>query len=148
AHPDKQFVLHHIGEKSPDLDDFGGHAVIQHGPMPYEDTITMMKSCTIGLLLTGESLLEYNTKVFDYIGCDLDVFIITQGTKEAGCIHGLTKRISQRTFWAKATEQEIHMVFDRYRRNPEFVQERSNFSRRAGFVQLKRILSEQPPGLK
>lgn len=136
--PQKQFILHHIGEENDDLISLNSPFVLQHGVKSYPETIQIMKTCSVGLLLTSGELLEYNTKIFDYIGCHLDIFIITDGIIETGCIHDLTKQLGRIVFWS--TAQNISSLFDAYTPIQNDRIERNAYSRKAGFQKLLRLM--------
>lgn len=143
--PAKQFVFHHIGETNPSLEAVNSDSVIQHGEKTYAETIAIMKGCAVGFLKTSGKFLEYNTKVFDYIGCDLDVFIVTEGEIETGCIQGLTRRLGDKIFWTKAQVPDINILFARYSPSNEPFENKRSFSRSSGFDRLKQLIDVTTP---
>jgi hypothetical protein len=139
-HKDKQFVFHHIGDINIDLQSLNSQYILQHGPKSYSETVEIMKSCSLGFLLTSGQFLEYNTKVFDYIGCDLDILILTEGEVESGCINGLTKKLGDRVFWSKVIKNDIFQFFQKYNSSNRGFFEKKEFTRKAGFLKLKKVL--------
>lgn len=140
-HPNKQYVFHHVGEKNKDLESLQSEFILQYGIRTYPETISILKQGSVGFLLTRGEFLEYNTKIFDYIGCALDIFVVTEGQIETGCINGLTSTLGKRIFWS--TVKDINRLFGNYKSsNINDAINRVDYSRAAGFQKLKKILNE------
>lgn len=145
--PKKQFVIHHIGEINQDVASLNTDFFLQYGTKTYAETIRIIKTCSVGLLLTSGELLEYNTKIFDYVGCDLDIFVVTAGEIETGCIHGLTKQLDETVFWS--TLKDVDQLFDKYIPARKNVVDKNKFSRKEGFRKLNNVMDtlKQPSQL-
>lgn len=148
AHSEKQYIFHHLGQEISELSDMRSDFIVQHGQKSYSETIEIMKKCSVGFLLTRGGLLEYNTKIFDYIGCHLDTLIVTFGQKESGCIHGLTQRLGESVFWSTVSLKDIHNFFRQYVPGKPGKFAREDYSRRAGFRKLTEILNSSDDGIE
>ncbi len=81
-----------------------------------------------GIVRTGGEATVATTKVFDYLGCDLDVIIVTDGRTHDGALHDLTKDLPG-VHWVTSRPDDLSQFFADY--VPARVQraERSHFSR-------------------
>lgn len=101
------FEFHHIGKKSELLNNYKGFSnIIQHGYHTYGETLNIINSCEIGLILTDGSPQISTTKIFDYIGLEKPILIIADGKLETGNIHLITKDYPM-VFWCKNTLEDI-----------------------------------------
>ncbi len=89
-----------------------------------------MLKCDAGILRLGGESTTGTTKVFDYIGCDLDIIIITDGKVESGAVHDLTKDL-EGVFWVKNNSSEINKFLASYIPTRNKRKDRNNFSRRS-----------------
>lgn len=138
----KPWCFHHIGSPSDFLVPFRGRAnVIEHGEQPYSETIKIMKACHLGLLVTSGEPMESTTKIYDYIGCNLDVLVVTSGEPRTGSIQKILATISSKAHWVKNEEQDIHHLLKNYKAGSNSIPNRNEFSRRHGFEILKDLLT-------
>jgi hypothetical protein len=114
---------------------------VQHGEKSYRETISIMKKCTTGLIITSGDAMESTTKIYDYIGCNLDIAVVTNGTPETGSINDITSRLAGKTSWVKNMPAAIDTFFDSYKVNEIDLEQRDHFSRQWGFKQLKALLN-------
>ncbi|PKM19386.1 MAG: hypothetical protein CVV11_07050 [Gammaproteobacteria bacterium HGW-Gammaproteobacteria-15] len=104
------FNLLHIGKTIEGLDSQEG--ITCKGLLPYSDAVGYAKGADIGLILTSGKAFESTTKVFDYIGLELPILIITNGEVQTGNIHEVTKDYPM-VWWAKNNEQSIINVLNK-----------------------------------
>lgn len=74
--------------------------------MSYENVISYIYSSDVGLILTGGKPFETPTKLFDYIGCNKPVLIVTENSKYTGEINEITKDLNN-VAWASNDENSI-----------------------------------------
>lgn len=136
----KDTLLHHLGN---DSEEMNGKKVIKYGMLPYEEMAGLLKSAQIGLILTSGDPFESTTKVYDYIGAGLPVWIITGGQLYTGGIAEATK--GHTVFWSlnnvtsiSETLKDITSVFEAG--NLKAAEGDVTHSRRAGLEKLIRIL--------
>jgi glycosyltransferase involved in cell wall biosynthesis len=142
AQKNGRFIMHHVGSPSPFLKPFEGSPfIVQHGEKSYRETISIMKKCTTGLIITSGDAMESTTKIYDYIGCNLDIAVVTNGVPETGSINDVTSKVRNKTSWVKNNPESIDNFFDKYKINEESLQHRDQFSRQWGFKQLKALFS-------
>lgn len=89
----------------------------------------------------GEATVE-TTKVFDYVGCDLDVIIVTDGQVQSGALHELTKDLSG-VFWVRNEPTALETFFAHYEPSSVSRPERERFSRRFQASRLLDLILEE-----
>lgn len=137
----KKFVLHHIGSPSEFLQESrGSDAIHEHGEKTYKQTLEIMKKCTIGLIITSGEPMESTTKIYDYIGCELDIVVITNGVVRTGSIHGITSNVEEKVAWVSNTEEEILHFLESYTDKALPIKNKGKFSRQQGHKMLMNIL--------
>lgn len=141
------FDILHVGKPLEGLDNQKG--VTCTGLVSYSDAIGYAKGADIGLILASGKAFESTTKVFDYIGLELPILIITNGEVQTGNIHEVTKDYPA-VWWASNNEQSIIdalkeiMIFKLNFKTNDFSKEK--FSRKHGlgalanFIYLKKTL--------
>ena len=72
-----------------------------------------MLNCDAGILRLGGEGTTGTTKIFDYIGCDLDIIIITDGKLESGAVHDLTKDL-EGIFWVNNSPRALKQFLTTY----------------------------------
>lgn len=86
--------------------------------------------CDAGIVRVGGEATTATTKIFDYIGTDLDIIIVTDGAPRSGAIHQMTDGLSG-VFWVQNDPDELSEFFDSYKPSKTPRPERESFSRRA-----------------
>jgi hypothetical protein len=110
------------------------------GPVDYKEAVKRIASADTGVILTGGEPFESTTKVFDYIGLEKNVLIITNGKLKTGNLHEITKEYPN-VFWVNNNEKSIGKILDEIIENkPKPYPEKERFSRRAGLIKLVDIL--------
>jgi glycosyltransferase involved in cell wall biosynthesis len=139
----QKFILHHIGSPSEFLAPFKGSiCILEHGEKNYKETMEIIKKCDVGLIVTKGDPMESTTKIYDYIGCDLDIIVITNGTIKTGSINGITSKVAGKTFWLKNNQEGILEFLKSYSNNGKSIPNRAEFSRQHGYTLLKDILQK------
>ena len=98
------FNILHIGRKLEGLELKDG--VTCTGLIPYTDAVSYAKGADIGLILASGMEFESTTKIFDYIGLELPILIITNGKVKTGNIHSVTQDYPK-VWWAENTASSI-----------------------------------------
>ena len=88
-----------------------------------------MLNCDAGILRLGGEGTTGTTKIFDYIGCDLDIIVITDGKLESGAVHDLTKDL-EGIYWVKNNPRALKQFLETYSPTRSKREKRNNFSRR------------------
>ena len=132
--------LVHIGKEDKSVSEYPNTLAV--GLVPYIEAQGYAKACDVGVVLASGKKFESTTKIFDYIGLNLPILIITKGQKETGNIHGLTKDYPM-VWWATDNFEDIERVIKDILKalgqpNVEF--DASEFSRQAGLRKLISIL--------
>lgn len=133
------YTFHHIGDPFEQI--IGQKNVISHGFVSYEKNLTLINTFDITLIFTSGHPFESTTKVFDYIGLNKIILIITDGELQAGALADITKDYPY-VFWAHNTVQNIKEALlaikkvESTERGSNFTSE--SYSRRSG---LKSLLS-------
>lgn len=99
--------FHQFGKDSPYFDPYRDTPFfVNHGLMPYNELIKKLQGADICLLITEGKSFESTTKVFDYIGLNKKVLIITNGQKETGNLNHLTAHYPN-VAWANNNPEDI-----------------------------------------
>lgn len=107
----------------------------------YSEVLSAIHSCNAGLVLTnGESFVS-TTKIFDYIGLEKQILIVTNGEKKTGNLHEITKD-NPNVFWSSNDKLEIGKTLDTMVQTPYMPFETTPYSRGSQFKKLLRILSK------
>ncbi len=92
------------------------------------ELIKEMFDCDAGILRLGGEATTGTTKIFDYIACDLDIIIITDGKLKEGAVHDLTDGL-EGIFWIKNNPDALQSFMNSYEPTRSRRRERDNFSR-------------------
>jgi len=134
----------HIGKPLESLDSQKG--VTSTGLVSYSDAVGYAKGADIGLILASGMAFESTTKIFDYIGLELPILIITNGEVQTGNIHEVTRGYNM-VWWAANNEHSILdalkeiMIFKVNCRSSDFSKEK--FSRSHGLSALAKIIDSK-----
>ncbi len=102
-----------------------------------------MLNCDAGILRLGGEGTTGTTKIFDYIGCDLDIIIITDGKLESGAVHDLTKDL-EGIYWVKNSPRALKQFLKTYSPTRSKRKKRDTYSRRhQASILLDLILKSQ-----
>lgn len=132
------FNLLHVGRKTSEIMSSQCNKVKSTGLISYEEAIAYTKGCDVGVLLATGTLFESSSKVFDYIGMDLPILIITNGEIKVGNVHELTKR-HPLVWWCKNNTQDIVGALKKIEDSSLESNTdcgRSSHSRKAGLIKL------------
>ena len=131
----------YVGSDSSTIDEFNN--VTNHGAKDYQSTIEIINSCDIGLIFTGGKPFESTTKIFDYIGLEKAILIITNGKVRTGNLHNITSNYPK-IYWAENNESAIVSVLEQIKGDKLQVdyQEKHKYSRREGLKKLIEIIQD------
>ncbi len=108
--------------------------------VPYNDVLKSISRAEIGLVLTGGDPFVSTTKIFDYIGLNKKVIIITNGKLNSGSLGEISKR-NPNIYWSSNNEKNISEVLQKATESP-FVNIRTHeFSRGHEFEKLIALIS-------
>ncbi|HEY5889765.1 MAG TPA: FkbM family methyltransferase, partial [Acidimicrobiia bacterium] len=137
ALPPGGMILEHYGR------DYSHSNAIKYHPngraiglLPYEAMVAEMANADAGLVLTtGESSTQ-TTKIFDYIACDLDIIVVTNGDLRTGNLHETTNGL-EGVFWVRNDPNDLRTFFASYVPTESKRKQRKEFSRK---VQTERLV--------
>lgn len=107
--------------------------------VPYNNVLQAISRAEFGLVLTGGDPFVSTTKIFDYIGLEKKVLIITQGELNSGNLGEISKR-NPNIYWSKNNESEIAEILRLASQKPYVPIETAEFSRGYQFLKLKNLL--------
>ncbi|PCH93472.1 MAG: hypothetical protein COB85_06990 [Bacteroidetes bacterium] len=140
----EKFAFEYAGSSENELGEFNSKSNITiNGRLPYTDVIRMVNNGDVGLIFTGGKSFESTTKIYDYIGLEKSILIITEGPKFTGELHEITRNY-QSIYWSNNTESDINQVLDRMLEvNLTFSNPlREEHSRKAGLMKLIGIIQK------
>lgn len=95
----------------------------------------ILLGCDAGIIRVGGEATTATTKVFDYIGADLDIIVITDGAPRSGALHQMTEGLDG-VHWVRNDPEELAEFFADYTPRKAPRPERDGFSRRAQTLNL------------
>ena len=99
--------------------------------------------CQAGIIRLGiGDHMADTTKIFDYIGCDLDIIVITDGKVEDGAIHELTQGLDG-IYWVKNKLKTIQQFLNSYKPSQKVRSERETFSRKYQTLKLLELIADK-----
>lgn len=132
----------HVGRPLESLEK--SSAVSCTGLLSYSEAVNYARGADIGLILASGKAFESTTKIFDYIGLELPILIITNGTVKTGNIHSVTKDYPK-VWWAENNVSSIESCLSEMLcENLEFSSfhfEKEKFSRKHGLSKLASHIS-------
>ena len=134
------FSFAYVGAEDSSVGEFDNFT--NHGPSNYSSTIEIINSSDIGLIFTGGKPFESTTKVFDYIGLEKPILIITNGALRTGNLHRITSNYPK-VFWAENDDNAIIAVLKQIKEDDLQLEykEKGSFSRREGLKQLIAVIN-------
>ncbi len=104
--------FYHIGGASSFLNEFRNNKnVFEYGVKSYKETIDIINTMNIGLVFTSGLEFESTSKIFDYIGLEKAILIITKGKIKTGRLHQITKDYPK-VFWTIDNQEAIKITLD------------------------------------
>ena len=88
-------------------------AISSMSVLDLSELIKEMFDCDAGILRLGGEATTGTTKIFDYIACDLDIIIITDGKLKEGAVHDLTDGL-EGIFWIKNNPDALQSFINSY----------------------------------
>ena len=112
--------------------------------LPYDKAINQVAMSNTGIIFTGGQPFQSTTKVFDYMGLNKNILIITEGKIRSGNIYEITKDYPY-VFWAQNNSKSISEAIDKtlavkYRNTFEM---REKYSRKEGLKKLIKIIKNE-----
>jgi hypothetical protein len=130
ALPTDQYEFQHFGRDYSASQATKSHPVsTARGIVSYRDLIRELKSVDAGIIMTSGESSTQTTKLFDYLACDLDVIIVTQGVVKTGDLHEITRELAG-IYWVEDKPSELRRFFATYQPSRATRPERLRYSRR------------------
>ncbi len=109
--------------------------------MPYEKALERVLLADTGIIFTGGKPFESTTKVFDYIGLEKNILIITNGVVRTGVLNDITENYPN-VFWTVNNRDMILETLLKIKETPALVRyvEKEKYSRREGLKKLIKLL--------
>lgn len=120
-------------------------ALERYGLMTYEEVIGYCQNMQAGIIFTSGAAFEQTTKIFDYIACDIDIIIVTDGEVKTGELHNLTKDLAG-TYWVQNNPSDIKKFLKSYRPQRRKRETRELYSRLGQTKKLYDIIVEPHVG--
>lgn len=117
--------------------------IINYGQLEYFESLELMNNNEVGIIFTGGKEFESTTKIFEYIGCDKLILIITDGDVRTGNLNEITKDL-EGVFWCRNRIEDIKNSI-KYLINNKCALNRKNrdkYSRKFGTIKLLQLFSE------
>ena len=110
--------------------------------VPYPEAALRIAADDIGIIFTGGKPFESTTKIFDYIGLEKTILVVTEGEPCTGTIQEISKDYPN-IFWCRNDEGSIQNALDEiYDFVPKPYPEKVKFSRKEGLKKLIGLLHE------
>lgn len=121
----------------------GDSFIIEKGITDYTEIADALVQSDIGVLMTEGIGQNSPTKIFDYIGAELPILIITSGEPYSGNVHSITKDYPL-VIWSKNNKNDIKDALRELDRADLKIifKDRMNYSRRIGLNSLIKILEK------
>ncbi len=130
AVPRERGRLVHFGRDYSDSKAVSSHPTgVSGGLLAYENLVVELARSDAGLIMTSGESSTQTSKLFDYIACDLDIIIVTDGEVRTGNLHEITKNLD-RIFWVRNNPEDLGRFFDDYAPDKVDRPQRMEFSRR------------------
>ncbi|MCP4325914.1 MAG: glycosyltransferase family 4 protein [Alteromonadales bacterium] len=140
-----KFNVLHIGKLDPTLEN--DTRINCTGLISYTDAIGYAKAADVGIIIASGKKFESTTKIFDYIGMNLPILIITNGEPKIGNVQEVVKDYPL-VWWAENKPESIEKVLIEISNNlnKENVIEfdSSSFSRATGLRKLVNLIKSFP----
>lgn len=136
------FEFKHVGELLPKLQlYYQSDNMEMTGLVSYEDAVKKIQASDIGVIFTKGDSFESTTKVFDYIGLEKPILIISDNPNNKGNL-GEILQDYPKVFWVKNDQENIEYFLKSIKKeNLEVTySNRENFSRKHGAEQLEYII--------
>ncbi|REK18407.1 MAG: hypothetical protein DWQ40_08565 [Actinobacteria bacterium] len=112
-----------------------------HGLMPYVEMVKSIRGADAGIVMTSGESSTQTTKLFDYIACDLDIIIVTDGEPLTGNLHDVTAELDG-VFWVRNEPADLKRFFASYVPTRASRPQRASFSRRSQTEGLLELVLE------
>ncbi len=103
----------HVGPPDPRVAETTLPGVRSIGRLSPADLGPVIAAADLGVIFTNGAGFEHTTKVFDYIGADLDILIVTDGTPRTGELHTLTEHLGN-VHWVRNERGALKDFLARY----------------------------------
>lgn len=131
----REFEFTHIGDPEALINrhSAGADNIIELGRMDYDDTMRVVADNDVGIIFTSGENFESTTKIFDYIGLDKSIMIVTDGEPQTGSLHDITASHPS-VFWCRNRHDEIRATLKKISAADLFFEypDKTLFSRRRG----------------
>ena len=110
--------------------------------VPYNEAVSRIALADIAVVFTPGKPFQSTTKIFDYIGLERTILVVTEGEPCTGTIQEISKDYPN-IFWSKNNEESIQNALDRiYDSVRKPYPEKVKFSRKEGLKKLIGLLHE------
>ena len=138
----KQLKLKQIGFKYAELDDLKDERISSIGFMSYLELMRELQSAEIAVLMTGGKAFESPTKMYDYLGFNKKILVITEGGKKKGVIGDVLSSYPN-VEWANNNSPEIQNAINKLIEKEVQPFDTTVFARKNGLQKLTKILKSK-----
>lgn len=139
-----RYVFHYVGSNDLFFDRYrNSNNIILHGLKSYLETLNIISSSDVGIIFTSGDEFESTTKVFDYIGLEKTILIISEGRLKTGNLQEITKDYPS-IFWCNNKTDDIEGILRNLNKKDLIFRypNKDNLSRRQGLTKLISILKK------
>lgn len=111
------------------------------GLLPYKEALQFINNSDVCVLFTGGKTFESSTKIFDYLGLNKTIIIITEGKPKTGNLHQITKEYPN-VFWSENNVSDILNAFAIVKTHKNIKVDTSKYARSEGLKVLIQILTK------
>lgn len=130
--------FYYIGDDSEIVENFKNTKTF--GTRSYEEALDILAKCDTGLVLTGGNPFESTTKIFDYIGLNKGILVVSERPLKKGSILDVLQQYPN-YFLCQNQESDFSKITkDKFRSN--FSVKTSSFSRATSLSKLIHVLNE------
>jgi hypothetical protein len=135
---DSSIKFEYIGNnKFESYSDYYSHG----GVLPYPNALDFINKADFCILFTGGHPFESSTKIFDYLGLNKTILVITEGKPKTGSLHEITKEYPN-IFWSKNNKEDILNSFESIKKHKNIKVDTSKYARANGLKVLTQILAK------
>ncbi len=109
------------------------------GVLEYSKALEFINNADFCILFTGGEAFESSTKIFDYLGLNKTILIITQGEVKTGSLHEITNAYPN-VFWTKNNIKDILQAFSKIKKHKNLQIDTNKYARKEGLKLLTQII--------
>lgn len=135
-------MFHQFGKDSEYFESYRTKSFFNYeGMVSYPQLINSLRKMDACMLITEGKAFESTTKVFDYIGLNQKILLVTCGEIHSGNLEKITKNYPN-VYWVKNNKNEISRAIEEMKKSDVKLFNPESFSRQNSLVNLVDLLKE------